>query len=173
MPIKAGGLDLRVTGLFVWQVFIVACYLLLWIVADFYCIHLMWLLLMELNESPLLLFRLYCFWIRWNTALDGEALIKHIWKGIYIYFVCLPSSALPILVLQVPEGHEAFIKLLLSDRSWILWQTWERECSTCIDYNKNGKYHPPFYLIPMCKTPRKKKWKISMGLEGISGEGLS
>lgn len=90
-----------------------------------------------------------------------EALIKHIWRGIYIYFVLFPSSALPILVLQVPEGQEAFIKPLLSCRSWILWQTQEREGATHIDDNKNGKCHPRYYLFLLCKAAREKKWEIA------------
>lgn len=96
-----------------------------------------------------------------KQCIGWETLIKHIWRGIYIYFVLSPSSALPILVLQVPEGQEAFVKPLLSYRSWILWQTQEREGATHVDDNKNGKCPPRYYLFLMGNAAREKRWEIS------------
>lgn len=77
--------------------------------------------------------------------LPRDALIKDIWERIHIYFVLFPASSLPILILQVSEGQEIFIKLLLSSGGKKQEETdWPTHSGGC---NKNGKAPPclPFH----------------------------
>lgn len=135
-----------------------ACHLLPWIVAGFYCIHSMCLQLMELNESPLPQLRPYCFWIRWNRALDGDVPIKPIWRK-YTYTSCSSPHCLCRFQLC---GFQKVSKHALSH--W--WGTdvrfytkLARKHSAHIEYNEREKQH----LLYLLSSSRQ--WSQKAGRE--------
>lgn len=109
---------------------------------------------MELNESPLQQLRPYCFWIRWNRALDGDVPIRPIWRK-YTYTSCSFPRRLCRFELC---GFQKVSKHALShwwDTEARFYTKLARKRSAHIAYNESEKQQLLYLLSSYLQRSRK------------------